>query len=467
LRNLVCELKGFVVKCPSCGRETPAAENCAHCGTSLRGRLGLDFLKWIVLLLAVAGVAALTLSASRLAVPQVAIGEIGATMNLAYVRISGVVSGAPKYDPDSGYLSFRVDDGTGELTVASYRAETQALISSVNVPLLGDHVTLEGALRLRDDSTVLTLSAPEHLVIERPAPVERAIRSLTADDAGTMVVIRGQVREIREPYAGLTIFTIGDGVDEVEAAISKDTVALTGPPPPVTVGDTVEAAGLVTLFRDSPQITLTSGRNLRPSTVPVPTADPSRPQPIAALAAGETVTVQGEVRAAESYAEGFKFTLRDETGEITLLLPEEVYSAIPGVEGLRPGATVQVTGAVNSYQGDLQITPPIGEAVTITAPGSPSTDPPTPINQIALAQVNTTLTVEGRIETAEEFSKGMRYTVKDESGSITLLLWQNVLKYVPYQLQPGARVRATGLIQSFGGAFEVMPQIGFDVTVIQ
>jgi len=204
-----------------------------------------------------------------------------------------------------------------------------------------------------------------------------------------------------------------------------------------------------------------------PSAVIVATIDPTQPQAVANAAIGTTVTLQGEVIAVESYAGGFKFSLRDSTGVITLLLPEEIYSAIAAVETLRPGAVVRATGVVSLYQGELEITPPNGEAVTIVTPGLPATDPPTPINQIALRHINMALTVEGRIDSVEEFSKGSRFILKDDTGTITLLLWQNVLKYVPDQLQPGTRVRVTGLIQFFKGAFEVVPQLGFDVTVIQ
>lgn len=81
--------------------------------------------------------------------------------------------------------------------------------------------------------------------------------------------------------------------------------------------------------------------------------------------------------------------------------------------------------------------------------------------------MNDTLTVEGRIAAVEIFSKGKRLTVSDGTGAITLLLWQNVLNYVPLadQLVAGAPIRVTGLIQEYQGALEIVPQIGFDVIV--
>ncbi|MBI4316352.1 MAG: hypothetical protein HY679_10475 [Chloroflexi bacterium] len=570
------------MNCPSCGQPTPPGDTCAHCGATLAParRLPLGVIKWAVVFFAVAGVAALIVSAAHTAVPHVAIGDIGATMNLAYVQISGTVVSAPTYDAASSYLSFRVDDGTGALSVAAYRAETRSLLSAARVPALGDQVTLEGTLRLRDDSTGLTLAAPERLTVQHPAPQERLIASITANDDQKAVTIKGQVRGIRTPYPGLTLYTVRDTSGEIDAALSGDTVALTGPAPELAVGDPVQLTGIVTLYRDTPQlgipashslvkldtaITLAAARQtgslnaaddgalvqvvgtlgaaepfaagvrfslddgtgpvelllwidlyaqlgdlsagstvqvvgavsvyrntleLTPSNaadvkvltaaeaaaIPTPAPVPS-PQPgcggdalctaVAGAVAGQTFTVQGGIVVAQSYAQGFEFGLRDATGAITLLLPEAIYKAIPGVETLRPGAVVRASGRVSLYRGDTQIQPAAADQVTIITPGAPPAGLPIAIGHIALGDVNDTLTVEGRIAAVEIFSKGKRLTVSDGTGAITLLLWQNVLNYVPHadQLAAGAPIRVTGLIQEYQGALEIVPQIGFDVIV--
>ncbi len=486
------------MNCPSCGREADTPETCPHCGAALlpQRRLSLGIFKWASLLLAIAGVIALLVSASHTAAPQIAIGEIGATMNLAYVRVSGTVISSPKYDPDSGYLSFRMDDGTGELAVSSYRAETQALVNATSVPALGDRVTLEGTLRLREDSSALTLAAPERLTIERPAPVERDIGSLSIDDDGVAVLIRGQVRDVREPYPGLTLYTLGDASGEMDAALYRDTVSLWGEPAAVAAGDSVQVSGVITLYRDSPQLTIISSSNIQLLTSDISLATPTVPPTAAALAAaptpdllptlvplppcadatctpianatvGQSITAQGQIVLAESYAGGFKFGLRDLTGTITLLVPESIYKTMPALNTLRPGAVVRAAGRVAFFQGDTQLEPVTAADVSILVPGEPSDELPIAIGQIALGDVNDTLTVEGNITAAETFSQGLRVTVTDDTGSITLLLWQNVLNYVPDsdQLQPGPRVRVTGLIQEYRGALEIVPQIGFDVVI--
>jgi hypothetical protein len=54
------------------------------------------------LLLAVAGLAVLFLVAKRSEVPAVAIGDLAATMNWAYLRLEGIVSRQPTVDAEAG-----------------------------------------------------------------------------------------------------------------------------------------------------------------------------------------------------------------------------------------------------------------------------------------------------------------------------------------------------------------------------
>jgi DNA/RNA endonuclease YhcR with UshA esterase domain len=49
--------------------------------------------------------------------------------------------------------------------------------------------------------------------------------------------------------------------------------------------------------------------------------------------------------------------LDDGTGEIVLLLWQNVYDAIPDAERLDAGVRVEVTGQVEEYRGELEIVP--------------------------------------------------------------------------------------------------------------
>ncbi|MBI3762848.1 MAG: hypothetical protein HY260_13450 [Chloroflexi bacterium] len=571
--------------CPSCGNDAGDSVICPHCGASVRGpRLPLTALKIGAVVLAAVGLIGLYAAAKNVGVPDVKIAQVGATMNLAYVRVSGLVTRQPTYDLASQYLSFRLDDGTGEISVSAYRAETLALVNGGKVPALGDRVTVEGTLRVREDFSALTINAPERVVVERPEAVKKIIGQIQPTDANTRVTITGQVADIREPYPGLTIFSIRDDSGGIDLTIGQEVAALTGPLPEVHEGEYVAATGVVSLYRDAPQVTLTSSADIAlvadPGTIaearttgslqandenrlvqiagvigppqpfaagvqfslddgsgavtlllwqdlfdainagtplapglqvrligrvkiyrdevevapeaasdvevlgiaetlpPAPTpqpevstaATPALPEgvtPIAEVKVSDRPTLQGLLANAESYAGGFKFALNDGTGTITLLLPEATYKSVAGLETLRPGAMVRVTGDVKLYRGEFEIVPAAGSDVTILTPGHASDAVPTPVGRLSLGDLDKVLSVEGAVSEVVPFSAGKKIILDDGTGTVTILLWQNVYNFVPNTdaLTPGTKVRATGVLNEFRGDLEIIPQLGFDVIV--
>jgi DNA/RNA endonuclease YhcR with UshA esterase domain len=85
------------------------------------------------------------------------------------------------------------------------------------------------------------------------------------------------------------------------------------------------------------------------------------------------VTVEGEIVALTAFSgrtgvRGIKVLLDDGSGQITLLLWQNVYDAVPDRERLAVGATVRVTGEVDVYQGELQVVPRAGRDVVVQRP---------------------------------------------------------------------------------------------------
>jgi DNA/RNA endonuclease YhcR with UshA esterase domain len=65
-------------------------------------------------------------------------------------------------------------------------------------------------------------------------------------------------------------------------------------------------------------------------------------------------------------------------------------------------------------------------------------------------------------------SKGVRYTLTDGTGSIALVVWQNVMEEIRdrYYLRPGSRIRVTGEIEEYEGDLEVIPHSGAEIGVL-
>ncbi len=69
------------------------------------------------------------------------------------------------------------------------------------------------------------------------------------------------------------------------------------------------------------------------------------------------MTVRGTLGEKQIFSAGIKFELDDGSGAIILLLWQNVYDAIPDAGLLAAGVTVEVTGEIEEYRGELEIIP--------------------------------------------------------------------------------------------------------------
>lgn len=354
--------------CPSCGRFVGPYEACPYCGARLTPRLSLRVVKVAAFLLATVGLLALWLFALRRPLPRLSIGEISATMNFAYGEIAGRVTDGPRYNPDSRTLSFTVDDGTGRMRVWAFRDVVEALRESGKVPALGDQVVVAGTVRVQEEDVSLTLNVPRHLQIFRPEAEERTIGSIAPEDALQRVRVQGRVQEVREPYPGLTLITLQDATGKIDVAVYQDIQWLTGGLVPPAPGDSVEVEAAVSLYRGRPQLVPASVQDIRPLEETVPLAEERSVDSITPADVGRVVTVRGTITQARPFSAGYRFLLDDGTGEITVILWQDVYGALPSPEALAEGAQVEVTGEVALYKGTLEVIPGGPEDVQVLEP---------------------------------------------------------------------------------------------------
>ncbi|HEY72261.1 MAG: hypothetical protein B6I35_08715 [Anaerolineaceae bacterium 4572_32.2] len=460
-------------QCPSCGRYTGPHEACPYCGARLTRRASIRAVKIVAVILATVGLAALWFAATRVEVPLVQIGQASATMNMAYVRIEGRCTRAPSYDPEGEYLSFSIEDETGEIRVSAYRAETQQIVEEGRVPAPGDWVEVAGTLRIREDFLSLTINVPEQLTITRAEPVERAIGSITLTDQYLRVRVRGEVESSYEPYNGLTLITVRDESGSIPVAVSEDLVALSGSPLPLLPkGQPVEVVAAVSFYGDTPQLVPASVAGVVPLAQPVLVVAERQIGELTDEDVGQLVVVRGTVTKVDPFSAGVKFTLDDTTGEITVLLWQDVYDGISADARPGVGAEVQVQGEVSEYRGELEVIPNLPDDVWVLAPPSniaPPTETPQPqeneiearaIGDVTFADVEQTLRLTGTLGEMETFSAGVKFTLDDSSGAIILLLWQNVYDAIPDagQLVAGTRVEVVGQIEEYQGNLEIIPE---------
>jgi DNA/RNA endonuclease YhcR with UshA esterase domain len=446
--------------CPSCGRYVGPYEACPYCGAHLTRRIPIRVVKIAAILLATVGLAALWFAATRAQVPLIQIGQAGATMNMAYVRLEGHCTRAPSYDPESDYLSFWIEDDTGEIRVSAYRAETRQIIEQGRVPALGDLVEVAGTLRVREDFLSLTVNVPDQLEITRAEPVTRTIGTIAPEDRYLRVQVRGQVRQVYEPYEGLTLIIIRDETGSIPIAVSEHLIALNGITPTLTTGQPVEVVATVSLYGDTPQLVPASLADIVPLDQAVPIAVEKQIGELTAADAGQLAVVRGAVTEVNLFSSGVKFTLDDGTGAIVLLLWQSVYDALPDPEALDVGAEVRVQGEVSQYRGQLEVIPELAEDVQVLMVKVKVEVETRAIGDVTPADVGATLLLAGTLGEPEAFSAGVKFPLQDDTGTIVLLLWQNVYEAIPDtgQLVTGARVEVIGRIDEYRGELEIIPE---------
>jgi DNA/RNA endonuclease YhcR with UshA esterase domain len=182
---------------------------------------------------------------------------------------------------------------------------------------------------------------------------------------------------------------------------------------------------------------------------------------------GEEVTISGTVVNTASFASGFKFTLSDGTGQVTLLMWHDVYDECWAAPQLNRGATVTATGEVGMFEGELQIVPDFGGDVKVTAVGGPFA-PARNIGDLG-NHLNELVEIRGQINRVESISSGAKLFVMDDTGEVVVFVWSNILDRVPNNVAlgvPGTRVRVVGAVEEFRSNREVVPALPYDIEVL-
>ncbi|MFC1498146.1 hypothetical protein ACFLS1_06720 [Verrucomicrobiota bacterium] len=143
--------------CPGCERFIGPVDVCPYCEAGSARNPVYRILRYSALILGIVGLAFLYLMVKHRELPVVKVGDINSMMNYAYVRVCGMVEKDAYIairNEEVDYLSFAIDDGTGQLRVAAYRDVARELVEKNIVPRKGAFVDVTGGLRVRAQSQV-------------------------------------------------------------------------------------------------------------------------------------------------------------------------------------------------------------------------------------------------------------------------------------------------------------------------
>ncbi|MFN2154808.1 MAG: OB-fold nucleic acid binding domain-containing protein, partial [Anaerolineae bacterium] len=439
---------------------------CPHCGAETHRRFSLRAVRYVSLLTAVAGTVLVWAVARGTDVLTVRVADIGSDMDWAYVRVLGVITRHPSYDPSSGQFAFWLDDGTGEIRAVAYRPVSDRLVEAPHVPVLGDRVGAEGTLRIRTDFSQLVISLPSALQIERPVPVVSAIAELTEEHLYRRICLRGQVRSVRVPYEGLVVLSFRDRTGQMEVVVDRAFATVHSAVLSLEPGDQVELCGAVTSYQDELQLALDTTTTIERLPVPVEVAPQRRIAGIEREDLGQLVRLQAEIVAVSSLQSGLKLLVDDGSGRLVVILWQDVIAEREDVGNLEEGGLLDVYGRVAEYRGQLEVVPEIpGDLVRVGQ--ATEAVPLLRLGQIGRAHVGETVRVKAQIVYSVPSPSGVRFRLRDEDAEGYLLAWSGWLEACPAaaQLVPGAWVSASGTVSLYEGTIEHVPQRAEDVVV--
>lgn len=182
----------------------------------------------------------------------------------------------------------------------------------------------------------------------------------------------------------------------------------------------------------------------------------------------QRVRVRGQVRAVTMPHPSLTLiTLRDATGVIPVVLSHDLITFAGISPTLRVGQTLEVTAAVATYRGRVQL---VLASPTDLVP----LDQPVhfalikPVAALTPADVGRMVLLRGRVMAVSPFSAGVKAILDDGSGTVVLLLWRSLYDAVAgsEMLKVGAQVQAQGQLALYQGMFEIVPEIAEDVQIL-
>ncbi len=466
------------ITCSSCGRFVGALTRCPHCGARVNKRLSVRATRYAAVFMSVVGLILLYWMAVSSKIQTVKISDISPTMNFAYVRVEGRVTGEPRVFKENGKarsLRFDVDDGTGEIRVSAYQTQARELLERDILPHAGDHVSVAGSLNVSaDDRLMLRIQAADQVTLTRVEALRMPINQLTPESGS--VQIEGIISTVRAPKPGKKqpwSVLISDETGSVPLSFWEDVYSEIQAKDRLIPGQTIQLRANVTVYKSKIQLNIASADDLfftnastnsLPKNAEAHKTDTLTIEEIAADLKGESIETEGrivEFRESKNPAKTpSQILLEDGTSSVMVVFWDKVTQDL-GSQKPETGTHMRVRGIVDSFNGVAQIKVNYADQMEFfqIPPETISSPPPsTPIGLIGETVEGTVMTISGRLGNPRSVRSGVIYPVKDKTGSIQMLLWdKNVPGEYRNSLVTGKTVTVTGTVKLYKGELEIIP----------
>jgi hypothetical protein len=477
--------------CSSCGRFVGALSRCPHCGARVHKRMSVRFFRMGALLLGTAGLFLLYLMAVNKEIPVIQIDEIEPTMNFAYVRIVGHVTGDCRIYRKGDRiqsLRFYVSDETGEITVTAYRAVAENLLAENKVPRLGDEVDVAGGLSVSDERVMLRLQVPEQLSIDRPDLPVTPIGEIRMDMEPASVIVEGVIAQVRAPRADSRApwtVVVQDESGTAPVSFWQDTYQAMTDKAKLKAGMPVRLRAGIGAYQSKLQLRLANPMDIEftgeAGDVPEPVEEQGRAgvesvmlDEITPDRKGDILETEGQVTRIyrpSSDKAPYRLTLKDGQAVGTVIFWEGTAQRLP--EGaMQKGARIQAQGMVDAFKDKAQLKVNRGYHIKVLKKAESAEPLPAGeerrISELTPEMKGEVCTLTGTLGDARTIRGGTIYRLKQGDEAIDVVIWhRNVTPALLEGLQPGLDVRISGKVDLYQENVQLVPRNSQDIRIRQ
>lgn len=476
------------IKCPNCGQFSGPRSRCQHCGSSLNKRMSIRLLRYAAICLATLGLAGLYLMSTHSQTPTVPIDSIEPTMNFGRVCVEGKILAEPYIKKVKGkiqYAVIKVADKTGQLSLFVKRNQVKSLIESDKLPRSGDIIKVVGSLNLTaNEEAKMYLRSAEHLELKRIPPREITSGMISRDMLGRDLSLQGTIQKIRipEPKSNRpwkidlrdsdgTLTVVFWPKDHLQKRFRKR----------LKKGGLLRVRASLTSYAGKLQLKVEQASDMEflgtPQTEDLPKTEPKSGVKIGDITAdheGEWLTIKGVVESIQVPEAGskapHKAVLRQGDDRITVVYWDSVAKKI-GEQGLETGRECCLSGVIDIFRGELQIKlarPSDLKFETKTQDRETQTNPAQilEIGELAATSSGEAFQVSGILGTPRSIRGGVIYPLRDETGSVSILLWSNQLSRTTIeQFGEGKKATVSGILKIWKGTMELVPAEGKSIKI--
>jgi DNA/RNA endonuclease YhcR with UshA esterase domain len=300
--------------------------------------------------------------------------------------------------------------------------------------------------------------------VTEPVATDRHVGELSAADIGQWVLVEGVLRSL-QTFSGGVKGLLDDGTGTVTLLLWQEVWERLPDRASLVPGAVLQVEGELSVYEGELEVIPRAAAGVAVvGQVDVGPAERKIGE-ITTGDVGQTAQVTGSIVKVQYFSKGMQCALDDGSGQITLLLWQNVLEEVGCRHDLAPGSQLRVMGEIDQYEGKLEIVPGSDSAIQLLSRRERLPIEERAVNTISAADEGRIFVVAGHVTRAE--SDGwLKLWIKDGTGELLVFVPQRVAEYVPAGIGLGTRLRVTGEVDIYQSQLELIPVAGVDIEVL-